>query len=182
MKKHKEEHKKESRIEAPHKKKNNYVVFIIALVAILVVIAFVYFSSQKSSSDSLEEQFSISSLAYIGYDIQNESVLKAKCAYIRVGRCNEAGLSGGFGESCWFRDVLLKYSTTTSLSSVLCSGYIENKIIGASSFLNLAADPKIKTLTFKLDIRKDNALTVCCKKDNSAEQVCMAETSIKAIC
>ncbi len=182
MKKHKEEHKKESEIEAPHRKKNNYTIFIIVLAAVLVIVAFIYFNGQKSSSDSSEESFSASSLSYLGYNIQNESVLKAKCAYIRVGRCDEAGLSGGFGESCWFRDVLLKYSATGSPSEALCSGNIENKTIGASSFSNLATDSKIKTLAFKLDIRKDNALTVCCKKDNSAEQVCMAETSIKAIC
>lgn len=176
----KEEEKKSSKDK---KIKLNYMTWAVPVAALIIIfLGYLLFHVIKPAPVENQE-LSASSLNYINYEIQNESLLKSKCAYVRIGHCDDIGL-GQFGKTCYFRDVNLLYnSSLSSLSGILCTAYEDNKSIGISNFAIKSTKPKVSSLVFNVDIRKETSLVVCCKEESStAEAICMPEIKINAIC
>ncbi len=167
------------------------LIYAIAAIAILAIIIWMFYSPKLYSSSGSAE-LNTGSFEYAGYDIQNESLIKANCAAIRVYHCEVFGEI--FGPECPFRPVDIKYKLIgISADDLVCeaSEVSVTKVtqLGTSEFTK-TAEEGIWALTYKMDIRKANEIDICCKPAESSEgtavanasSICLPTMQVNAVC
>lgn len=165
------------------KGKNTKLAIISAAAAIVILLAVLLITDKEIlAPEEKVIELTADDFAYSGYFFENETYLKTKCPYIRVGRCDKLG--GEFSQQCWFREVKLKYElkdADASYSDIQCEAKNkEGAVLGTETFSS-----KEETIGFETDIRKMNELTLCCSavgKGISSNTLCLPSVKISAIC
>ncbi len=159
-------------------KMNKKVLIYCAIAAAVIIIAgvLIYNTQQNAVVPIVEENFK-----YLGYEMTNEAILKENCIYIRVGRCDKLG--GGFGKNCWFNPVLFKYQVQgIPIKNIVCNANEQGVDLKESTF---EKQEDVYALTFNVDIRKQNKVSVCCqiqKEGESSNKVCFENVTTEGIC
>jgi len=150
------------------------------IVVVVIIILLTNPLSNKGNESDDSNVLSKETFTYIGNEVLDKETIKSQCVYIRVGRCDAIG--GVFGEDCFFRPAEFKYQLNgVSPSSITCTAKNKDgKDLETSGTLNPTSESNVYTLNVKVDVRQNNAVSICCNKNT--EQLCFDVADTEGIC
>jgi hypothetical protein len=158
------------------KKQDKKVLIGIGVGAIVLLVILIMFTSDDFSIG--DKDISEATLNYVSYEVIDESLLKENCPAVNVGRCDVFG--GEIGANCFTREVDLFFNVEgISYQDITCNVKDRYKDLGQFSFVK---KDSMKYLPIKVDIRKYNEVTVCCKSIENPTEICTDPIAIESVC
>lgn len=161
--------------------KSGKVFWIIVGVIFLIIAGYAVFKYVGDSNLTGQVTNEPAKFEYKSYSLINADQIKKECPYIRVGRCDAIG--GEFGVGCWMRGVEILYEVIgIETKDMKCAATI-NKLPSTEEQIFIAtSEPNIYKLTYKVDVRKNNEIVVCCEKVSSSEKLCSPKMDVTGVC
>ncbi len=160
-------------------------------MAVIIVLVVVMITFKKDTPEIIEiKKLTIDDIKYLSYSIENEEFVKDNCAAIRVNRCDVLGEEYK-GTECWFNNINFKYEISGMLQDgVKCQASSRDIPLGIRNYDNgitieyeqsfSKVEGDTNTLTFQTDIRKGEAVSICCEFDGKSS--CFSPVQVNSIC